>query len=99
MGLTVAEALDRIYAAGVSLRVDGANLKASGTPLNERQRIWLREHKIAVISEIETPSRCSCGQSVAQYGEYDGQLLPYCEEHIPDEERAATWPGIGVAVA
>lgn len=91
MGLTIADALARIYAAGVSLRVEGTNLKASGVPLLEAQRTWLRDHKLAVISEIETPSRCECTGVVWEYfATEDGSALnaALCERHSA-ERRAA----------
>lgn len=88
MGISIAEALDRIRAAGVVLRVEGVDLKASGTPLDDRRRSWLRAHKLAVISEIETPSRCACGEPVWEYiATADGAALEaaLCETHA--EER------------
>lgn len=90
--MTIAEALDRIRAAGVVLRVDGLALKASGVPLNERQRAFLKANKVAIISEIEMPSRCACGGPVACYDEHDGRLLPLCEAHTPPDFWRTRWP-------
>lgn len=96
MGISIADALDRIHAAGVLLRVEGTALKASGVPLSDAQRDWLRANKLRVISEIETPSRCSCHRPVDFYGvKEDGSaLIPWCELCIPGLLRAEFWPEV-----
>jgi hypothetical protein len=94
MGISIAEALDRIRAAGVILRVDGTSLKASGVPLNPSQRSWLRANKLRVISEIECPSRCDCGQPAWVYDERDARLEALCEGHAAERgfTAASFWP-------
>ena len=54
--MDLSQAITRLSAAGVSLRVDGDRLTVESVdPLTDQQRAWLREHKPALLRLLTAP--------------------------------------------